>query len=127
MHLQVNLQSTVPLYSQIVEQIRNQILSGILHAGEALPSVREISEQIEVNSLTIQKAFKILENEQFIIIKRGVGAFISNNITQLTQIQKENLVLNTLNSSILNAQELGLTKPRFLNLADECWERNSHV
>ena len=55
MHLQVNPQSSVPLYAQIVEQVRNQILSGILQPGSALPSVREISELIEVNSLTIQQ------------------------------------------------------------------------
>lgn len=126
MHLQVNPQSSVPLYAQIVEQVRNQILSGILQPGSALPSVREISELIEVNSLTVQKALKILESEKFIAIKRGVGAFISDNISQLSQQQKENLILNTLNSSISHARELGIEKTRFIDLADECWESDSH-
>ena len=47
MHLQVNPQSSIPLYAQIVEQLRNQIMSGILPSGLPLPSVREISEKIE--------------------------------------------------------------------------------
>ena len=126
MHLQVNPQSSVPLYAQIVEQVRNQILSGILQPGSALPSVREISELIEVNSLTIQKAFKILEGEKFISIRRGVGAFIADNISKLTQTQKEGLILNTLNNTITHARELGITKSRFVDLADECWESDSH-
>lgn len=126
MHLQVNPQSSVPLYAQIVEQVRNQILSGILQPGSALPSVREISELIEVNSLTIQKALKILEQEKFICIRRGVGAFISDNVSTLTQQQKENLILNSLNSTISNAKELGIIKTRFLTIVEECWESGAH-
>ena len=126
MHLQVNPQSSVPLYAQIVEQVRNQILAGTLQPGAALPSVREISEMIEVNSLTIQKAFKILESEKFISLRRGVGAFISDNIAKLTDTQKEGLILTTLNSIISHAQELGITKNRFIDLADERWESDCH-
>ncbi len=121
MHLQVNPQSSIPLYAQIVEQVRNLILSGTLQPNSALPSVREISELIEVNSLTIQKALKILESEKFIAIRRGVGAFVSDNISTLTQEQKEFLILNNLNNSVSHAKELGITRARFVNLADECW------
>jgi GntR family transcriptional regulator len=121
MHLQVNPQSSVPLYAQIVEQIRNQILSGILTSGQPLPSVREVSEMIEVNSLTIQKAFKILETEQMIVIRRGVGAFISDKVTLLSCQQREDLILPSLNKTIANARELGIKKIRFLDIAQECW------
>jgi GntR family transcriptional regulator len=59
MRLQVNPHSSTPLYAQIVDQMRNLILSGSIAAGSPLPSVREISEMIEVNSLTIQKALSV--------------------------------------------------------------------
>ncbi len=126
MQLQVNPQSCVPLYAQIVEQLRNQILSGKLQSGWALPSVREISELIEVNSLTIQKALKILENEKFIIIRRGVGAFVSENVLQFTIEQKEKFIINDLSTLVSHARELGVTENRFLDLARESWERKSH-
>jgi GntR family transcriptional regulator len=126
MHLQVNPQSSIPLYAQIVEQLRNQILSGVLQPGSSLPSVREISELIEVNSLTIQKAFKILESEKFITIKRGVGAFISDVISTLSDQQREKLILSALSNSVLHAQELGISKTRFVDLVEKCWERDSH-
>ncbi len=122
MQLQVNPQSSIPLYAQIVEQIRNQILAGKLPAGQALPSVREISELIEVNSLTIQKALKILESEKYIAIRRGVGAFVSDNISQFTMEQKENLIKKTLLNVVSHAQELGVTKEQFLELAHSTWE-----
>lgn len=124
MHLQVNPQSSVPLYAQIVEQLRNQILSGILQPGIALPSVREISEMIEVNSLTIQKAFKILENENFITIRRGVGAFISSQITQFSDAEKDQLIISTLNNTIAHARELGMTQVRFIELVGERWGKS---
>lgn len=121
MRLQINPHSSIPLYAQIVEQMRNQILSGSLIAGSALPSVREISEMIEVNSLTIQKALKILEVEKFIIIKRGIGAFVSEKIISLTQTQKEELIKIGLVNVLNHAVELGIIKERFHDLVEECW------
>lgn len=121
MRLQVNPHSSTPLYAQIVEQMRNQILSGGILAGTPLPSVREISEMIEVNSLTIQKALKILEVEKFIVIRRGVGAFVSENIISLTQSQKDDLVKSGLSNVVSHAHELGVTKERFHDLVEECW------
>ncbi len=121
MRLQVNPHSSTPLYAQIVEQMRNQILSGSLLAGAPLPSVREISEMIEVNSLTIQKALKILEVEKFIIIRRGVGAFVSENIVSLTPEQKVDLIKDGLINVVNHAKELSIGKDRFINLLEECW------
>lgn len=121
MRLQVNPHSSTPLYAQIVEQMRNQILSGSLLAGAPLPSVREISEMIEVNSLTIQKALKILEVEKFIVIRRGVGAFVSENIVSLTPEQKVVLIKDGLINVVNHAKELSIGKDRFIDLLDECW------
>ncbi len=121
MRLQVNPHSSTPLYAQIVEQMRNQILSGSLLAGAPLPSVREISEMIEVNSLTIQKALKILEVEKFIVIRRGVGAFVSENIVSLTPEQKVDLIKDSLINVVNHAKELSIGKDRFIDLLDECW------
>lgn len=121
MRLQVNPHSSTPLYAQIVEQMRNQILSGSLLAGTPLPSVREISEMIEVNSLTIQKALKILEVEKFIIIRRGVGAFVSENIVSLSIEQKLELIKTGLVNVVNHAKELSIDKERFSILIEECW------
>jgi GntR family transcriptional regulator len=121
MRLQINPQSSVPLYAQIVDQIRNQIISGTLPSGFPLPSVREISEQIEVNSLTIQKALKILESDQLIVIRRGVGAFVSSHVSVMSMEQKEILIKKSLASVIFHAQELGVLKERLHMIVDECW------
>ncbi len=124
MRLQVNPHSSIPLYAQIVEQIRNQILCGALLPGSALPSVREISEQIDVNSLTIQKALKILESSQLICIRRGVGAFVSTHIESFENTQNEYQIKIEIGEVTEKAKNFGIFKNRFYEMIEECWEKS---
>jgi GntR family transcriptional regulator len=80
--------SPTPIYAQVVELFKNLILSGGISAGESLPSVRQLAGQLEVNSLTIQKAYKQLEAIELIVIKKGVGAFVNQEIKELNADQK---------------------------------------
>ena len=78
MNIIIDHHCSTPIYAQIVEQIKNQILYGELDHSQALPSIRKLSKELEVNSLTIQKALKLLETQGFLIIKKGVGSFIKS-------------------------------------------------
>ena len=66
-----------PLYIQIKEKIRGLIICGALSSGEQIPSVRELSSQMAINPNTIQKAYKELEGEGFIVVMRGKGYFVA--------------------------------------------------
>ncbi len=66
-----------PLYEQIKEKIRNLIICGGLKQGEQIPSVRDLAAQMAINPNTIQKAYKELEGEGFIVVMRGKGYFVS--------------------------------------------------
>ena len=127
MRFKVNPQSSVPLYAQIVEQIRNQIFSGRLKKTMPLPSVREFAEMLEVNSLTIQKALKLLEQEKYILIKRGVGAFVSDNIEIMNAHDRELLLSPNLNNIVLQAKELGITHPRLEELVNNVWNTDQEI
>lgn len=127
MNFKVNPQSSVPLYAQIVEQIRNLILSGQLKKNANLPSVRELSEQLEVNSLTIQKALKLLENEKYIVIKRGVGAFVADTVESLNAKDRESLILPGLNNVVTQAKELGMAHSRFQKMVKESWGSHEDI
>ncbi len=65
-----------PLYEQIIAQIRQQILSGILLEGDQLPSVREMAGSLSINPNTIQRAYRELENSGWIISVPGKGSFV---------------------------------------------------
>ncbi len=80
MIINISLDSTEPIY----EQLRNQVVLGIatksLSPGESLPSVRQLASEIGINMHTVNKAYKLLEQEDWIIINRKKGAFIHPDV-----------------------------------------------
>jgi len=121
MNLNINPQASNPIYAQIVEQIKNQILSGNLVAGTQLPSVRQLADQLDVNSLTIQKAYKLLELKEMIIIKKGVGAFVHDDIQQLPKKEKRKIISEQLTNIIQQVNELNITREEFDKIVDDLW------
>lgn len=65
--------SGVPIYRQLVDQIRARVAGGHLRAGEFLPSVRQVAEQLEVNPMTVSKAYSLLERDGVVELVRGQG------------------------------------------------------
>ena len=85
MLLEIDHHSGVPIYRQLIEQIRRQIMSGQLSEGEQLMSVRELAAQLRVNPMTISKAYALLEVEGLVERRRGIGLFAA----RLRKDQKE--------------------------------------
>ncbi|MDB4905996.1 MAG: Transcriptional regulator, GntR family [Gemmatimonadetes bacterium] len=69
-----------PLYLQIVDQVRRALLVGTLRAGEPLPSVRELAAELVVNPRTVSQAYRELEGEGVICVRRGQGTFVAPTI-----------------------------------------------
>src|SRR5215216_1262185 len=69
-----------PLYLQIVDQVRRALLVGTLRAEDPLPSVRDLAGQLVVNPRTVSQAYRELENEGLLYVRRGQGTFVSNTI-----------------------------------------------
>lgn len=76
----MNFDNNQPIYIQIGTIIKEQILTGTLHTGEKLPSVREYAVIFEVSPLTIHRALQYLEQEQVVATKKGVGSFVREAI-----------------------------------------------
>ena len=77
-----------PIYTQITDGFREQILSGILQPGERLPSVRELAAQLTINPNTIQRAYRELEAAGWIVTVPGKGCFVSDRAPETTQRQQ---------------------------------------
>ena len=71
MHIILNNSSMIPIYEQLMEQIKNEIISGVLKEGEALPSVRTLSGELKISALTVKKAYDKLEEENFVNTVHG--------------------------------------------------------
>ena len=65
-----------PIYSQIVDSFREQIIAGVLQEGEKLPSVRELAAELSINPNTIQRAYRELENGGWVATVQGKGCFV---------------------------------------------------
>ena len=91
MKLIVNHSSMQPIYEQIVEQVKGQIIRGILEADTTLPSVRALAKELKVSALTVKKAYDALEAEGFVITVHGKGSFVAfaNQQMMLEEKKKE--------------------------------------
>ena len=80
---QIDSLSRKPVYEQLIEQLERFILSGVLHAGDQLPSVRSLSLELSINPNTIQKAYTELDIRGIIYSIPGIGCFISEDAVSL--------------------------------------------
>ena len=70
-----------PIYSQIIDRFREQIAAGILQPGEKMPSVRDLAAELAINPNTIQRAYRQLEAEGWIVSMQGKGSFVSGELS----------------------------------------------
>ena len=78
---QVDQKSGIPIYIQIMDQIKHLIASGALQSGQQLPTIRELAVDLTINLHTVAHAYAELEREGFLTIQRGRGTFITNGHT----------------------------------------------
>jgi GntR family transcriptional regulator len=75
--LQIDFRSGLPIYTQIVNQVQAQVVSGILQPGNQLPTVRALAEELRVNFNTVARAYRILDEERIISTQQGRGTYIT--------------------------------------------------
>ena len=119
MIIKINEYSDVPIYMQIRNQIVMGISSGELSAGEQLPTVRALSMEIGINTMTVSKAYQILKSEGYILTDRKNGARVRMEINQSKSLSNENA--DELRRIISEAKISGIAKEDFDKLIDEMW------
>lgn len=114
----VDVMSRVPVYEQIIKQVEEQVLTGILKEGDKLPSVRSLSVKLSINPNTIQKAYTELDRRQLIITVPGKGSFISEKAIEVVgAISREKMT--ELNKIIRELALAGVTKEEIINNIEE--------
>lgn len=98
-----------PIYIQLVEQLKQYIVSGNLRPGERLPSVRELASITKVNPNTMQKALTELEDEQLVYTERTNGKFVTEDVKLIEKIKKE-LANQKVKKYLEDMEKLGINK-----------------
>ncbi len=113
-----NLDSDRPIYSQLIEIVQMQIISGTYKPGEKLPSVRILATKASVNPNTMQKALSELEKSGLIITQRTSGRFVTEDIQMIQSARKE---LATMEISVFleKMNKLGFDKEHILSLIQD--------
>ncbi|MFV0542938.1 MAG: GntR family transcriptional regulator [Marinicella pacifica] len=83
-----NWNDSQPIYLQLADQIKDMILNGDVAAGEALPSVRQLAMDYQVNPITVSKSYQILVDDNLVSKKRGLGMFVSDQAKVILQQQQ---------------------------------------
>ena len=119
MRFQLNFKSGKPVYLQLVEQVKSAAASGAVRAGEPLPSIRPLAEELRVNRNTIAKAYAELENQRIIETIAGKGCFIRASSSPFRKDVRLKLVAESLDDAVVQAHHLQIAKSEFLRLAEE--------
>lgn len=110
MHIILNNSSMIPIYEQLMEQIKNEIISGKLKEGEGLPSVRVLSGTLKISALTVKKAYDRLEEEHFVVTVHGKGTFVTSADRQLAVEVRRKAIEDEFAQTIEKAKTAGLSK-----------------
>jgi GntR family transcriptional regulator len=115
----ISFKSGTPIYLQIVEQVKAAAASGALRAGEALPSIRPLAEELRVNRNTIAKAYSELESLGVIETLPGRGCFLKENHSGLRKDARRKLLIEEVDRAIVQAHHLQVPRDELLELIHE--------
>jgi GntR family transcriptional regulator len=119
MLFQIDFKSGKPVYLQLVDQVRYAAASGALRAGETLPSIRPLAEELRVNRNTIAKAYSELESQGIIETLPGKGCFLKENNTPFTKGVRQKLLLKVIDEAVVTAHHLQVDREAFLTMINE--------
>ena len=122
MQFQLNFKSGKPVYLQLVDQVKAAVASGAAQAGDSLPSIRPLAEDLRVNRNTIAKAYAELESQGVIETAAGRGCFISGQSTTLRKDARMRLLTEEIDQAVVQAHHLQVGRDEFLRLTAERYD-----
>ena len=110
----LNTSSGVPLYFQLMEQVKHAVEIGALRPGDQLPTIRALAQELIMNSNTVVRAYRELEHEGIVELRHGLGAFISSSVSARGKVMRQ--AQNIVESAIERLQSLGVTEQEMRRL-----------
>jgi GntR family transcriptional regulator len=119
----INPSGGVPIYRQLMDQVMAQIASGRLKGGDMLPSVRELSALLEINPMTVSKAYSLLHKEGLLERLPGAGMAVSGKTRSKLPFEDACKLLEPLlNQLLVQARQAGLSKEQLTRRVEKLWE-----
>ena len=119
LHLQVDPHSGIPVYRQMMDQVKYYVASGALPAGGQLPSVRELAQRLHVNPTTVVKAYTELEHEHVIELRQGKGAFIAAPAPKMSEKERDAALRRHARHLAVEAAQMGASPAQVLRIVKD--------
>ena len=116
MHIILNNTSMVPIYEQLMDQVKREIINGSLKENAPLPSVRALSAELRISALTVKKAYDRLEEEGFIVTVHGKGSYVAATDRQLALEARRKAVEDDFAAAVEKARAVGFSKGDILDI-----------
>jgi GntR family transcriptional regulator len=116
MLFQINFKSGKPAYLQLVDQVKAATASGNLRAGDNLPSIRPLAEELRLNRNTVAKAYTELESQGVIETAPGKGSFVTGNNSPLKKEVRLKMLSDEIDAAIIQAHHLQVDDDQFIEL-----------
>jgi GntR family transcriptional regulator len=114
-HFHLDLHSGMPVYRQIVDQVRGAVASGALRAGDQLPTVRQLAVDLEVNPNTVVRAYRELEYDGLLETHQGTGTFISDQKMPRAADERQRQLAQIVSDAVARAGAAGFTVQNLLD------------
>ncbi|MHC4475730.1 MAG: GntR family transcriptional regulator [Planctomycetota bacterium] len=115
--------SAVPIYRQIIDQVKYQVATGVLKQGDRVPSVRQLASQLAVNQNTVLKVYNELCRDNVLRIERGNGTFVSAGKQTIAAAQRKKTVANALREAVVQAVHLAVGIEQMKELLEREYQR----
>ena len=126
MQIQIQAQGGVPIYLQVMQQIKYLVASGRLQPGDELPSIRTLAEQLIVNPNTIARAYRELETAGVVEKRRTAGTFVAEAGSPLARKERFRLLRQRVDQLLVEAFQMGFALDEVLKLVEQS-ELNSQL
>ena len=123
LHFQIDPRSGLPVYRQLMDQIKYYVASGGLKPGDQLPSIRDMATRASVNPTTVVKGYTELQHEGLVEMKHGKGAFIAASSSSRSDEERRKLIGQLAKQLVIEAKQLGACQTLVEEVVREEWNR----
>jgi GntR family transcriptional regulator len=115
MEISIDIDSRTPQFEQLIEQIKSAVTAGVLKPGDALPSIRQLANDLELNSKTVAKAYKLLERDSVIEAKGYRGTYVHPKAKSNCKFNIQDWTHHKLSQVVGELREAGVTDSEIRN------------
>lgn len=122
MNIIISNSANEPIYLQIINQIKSQILTGHLKEGQALPSIRSLAKELEISVITTKRAYDELEKDGFIVTVAGKGSYVAPVNANILKENKMKMIEQKLSETITEAKLIGMSLEELKKILELLYE-----